>query len=112
MKSRKFYLFSYILLCIIFRQSLVSAQTTTPTPEVIPVNSSPEILKSAADLIHRGDLIEVDVVGSVEYDWRGTLNPEGFLNGIDYTENPIFALCRSEEEIAAEIAGALQISNV
>jgi protein involved in polysaccharide export with SLBB domain len=112
MKSRKFYLLSLVLLYIIFRQSLISAQTPTPTPEiVVPITSpqitalvtSTDIYKAETNLVHFGDLIDVDVVGSFEFDWRGTLNPEGFLNGIDLAENPIFALCRTEEEIAADI---------
>jgi len=106
MKSRKFYLLSLVLLCIILPQSFITAQTPTPTPETIAATNSSETNKIEANLIHSGDLIDVDVIGSVEYDWRGTLNPEGFLDGIDYTENPIFALCRSEEEIALEVAKA------
>lgn len=106
MKSRKFYLFTLILLCLIFQQGLVTAQMQTPTPEIIAVNNSPANSKVELDLIHPGDLIEVDVVGSVEYDWRGRLNPEGFLDGVDYAENPIFGLCRSEEEIASDVAKA------
>lgn len=76
---------------------------TTPTPEAA---ATPETPKVAADLIHPGDLIEVDVVGSTEYDWRGTINPEGFLDGVDFVENPIFALCRAEEDVAADVARA------
>jgi protein involved in polysaccharide export with SLBB domain len=106
MKGRKFYHLFYVLLCIVFMQSAVSAQTPIPTPETIAANTSPETLRSEANLIHLGDLIDVDVIGSVEYDWRGTPNPEGFLDGIDFIENPIFALCRSEDEIATEVAKA------
>jgi protein involved in polysaccharide export with SLBB domain len=57
-----------------------------------------------ADLIHLGDLVDVDVVGSFEYDWRGTLTPEGFLDGFDKLEEPVYALCRSEEDVAADVA--------
>ncbi len=49
-------------------------------------------------------MIDVDVIGSTEYDWRGPLNPEGFLNGISFVENPVYGLCRSEEEVAADVA--------
>ena len=104
MKSRKFYLFSYVLLCIILRQGSISAQT--PTPEIVPAENSSQINKTDANLVHFGDLVDVDVIGSIEYDWRGTLNPEGFLDGIDYAENPIYALCRSEEKIAEEVGKA------
>jgi protein involved in polysaccharide export with SLBB domain len=55
------------------------------------------------NLVHYGDLVDVDVVGSVDYDWRGTLTPEGFLDGFDLIPKQIYALCRTEAEIAAEI---------
>lgn len=60
--------------------------------------------KKTKNLIHFGDLIEVDVLGSTEFDWRGTLTPEGFLDGIDFVDEPIYALCQSEESVAAEVA--------
>ena len=56
-----------------------------------------------ADLVHFGDLIDIDVVGSFEFDWRGTLNPEGFLDGLNHVDSPVYALCRSESEIARSI---------
>jgi protein involved in polysaccharide export with SLBB domain len=56
-----------------------------------------------SDLIHLGDLVEVDVVGSYEYDWRGSLTPEGFLDGLDTIEEQIYALCRTEDAVAASI---------
>jgi len=59
---------------------------------------------AAANLIHFGDLIDVDVVGNIEYDWRGTLNPEGFLDSLPYSVEPIYGLCRTEDEIAADIS--------
>jgi protein involved in polysaccharide export with SLBB domain len=55
-------------------------------------------------LVHYGDLIDVDVVGGFEFDWRGTLTPEGNLDGITTFDEPVFALCRSEKELGAEIA--------
>lgn len=57
----------------------------------------------ARNLIHFGDLIDIDVIGSFEYDWRGGLTPEGFLDGLDIAEKPIYALCRSEDEVAADV---------
>ena len=102
MKSGKQYQISCILLCIFFLPKLFFAQT--PTPENISAHTPAEIAKIEAGLIHLGDLIEVDVIGSTEYDWRGALNPEGYLNGIDFVESPIYALCRSEEAVAADVA--------
>lgn len=55
-------------------------------------------------LIHFGDLIDVDVVGSTEYDWRGTITAEGFLDGIEFTEDSIYSLCQTENQVAEEIA--------
>lgn len=55
------------------------------------------------NLIHIGDLIDVDVVGSTEYDWRGNLTPEGFLDGLSFVEEPVFALCQTENAVAAAV---------
>ena len=94
------------MFCVLFLQNPIFAQTPTPTPESVSINTSSNNSIPPVNLIHFGDLIDVDVVGSLEYDWRGTLNPEGFLDGIDFIENPIFGLCRSEDEIAAAVAKA------
>lgn len=58
----------------------------------------------AGEKIHYGDLIDVDFIGSLEFDWRGRVTSEGFLDGLDRSEKPVFALCRTESEVAAEIA--------
>ena len=104
MKNDRQYYFSFIFLCVISIQLSILAQTATPTPEVNSVNVPLENRKSERELIHSGDLIDVDVVGSTEYDWRGTLNAEGFLNGINFTQNPIYGLCQTESDVAAKIA--------
>lgn len=77
----------------------------------IPVFSQETPTENAAfqidpekDLIHPGDTIDVDVVGSVEYDWRGTLTPEGYLNGLDFIDEPVFAQCKTEAEISEAVA--------
>jgi protein involved in polysaccharide export with SLBB domain len=85
----------YTFFCLLWLQGFVHAQTPQPTP----VNAENET-------IHFGDLIDVDVVGSAEYDWRGTITPEGFLSGIDFVDEPIYALCRTEEDIARQIEKA------
>jgi protein involved in polysaccharide export with SLBB domain len=90
MKFKKSFQLSFVLFCILLCETWVTAQT-------------PENFQSQEDLIHFGDLIDVDVLGSTEYDWRGRLTPEGFLDGIDYVEEPIFGLCRSEEAVAGDI---------
>ena len=60
-----------------------AALVPTPTPEIVVEPTPVSIPESEVNLIHSGDLIDVDVVGSIEYDWRGRLNPEGFLDGIE-----------------------------
>src|SRR5688572_24887431 len=89
-----------VSLCVFFWQNAISAQTPAATPDT-NTQSDTEL-----NLIHLGDEIDVDVLGSFEYDWRGTLTPEGFLNGLQRLENQVFGLCRSEEDVAAEIARA------
>jgi len=71
----------------------ISAQSSGSTTV-----DSPEI-----SLIHYGDLIDVDVVGSLEYDWRGTVDPEGFLDGFKPGNETIYGLCRSESAVAEDI---------
>ncbi len=100
MKHRKLY--QFIIFCSLLWQGAVAAQTSQT--EI----SSTENQTVRENLIHFGDLIDIDVIGSFEYDWRGRLTPEGFLNGLDFIEEPIFALCRSEEEVALQVAKGYQ----
>jgi len=79
-------------------QSLLFAQNPAPTATPEPP------IDAELNLIHLGDLIEVDVLGSFEYDWRGTLTPEGNLSGLNALEDSVFGLCRSEADVAQEIA--------
>lgn len=106
MKITKQSWFSYLFLFFL----PITVLTQTPTPTVVPQNNTENttgiIPTTEANLIHLGDVIEIDVIGSFEFDWRGTISPEGFLSGINLTEEPIYALCRSEEEIAAEVTRA------
>lgn len=84
-----------LFLALFILQGAISAQ-----------NPPSEVVNKTQNLIHPGDLIDVDFLGSFENDWRGTLTPEGFLNGLDLAEEPIFALCRSQEEVAEKIVQA------
>jgi protein involved in polysaccharide export with SLBB domain len=70
----------------------------------VPIETESIEKSNEEDLVHFGDLIDVDIVGSVDYDWRGTVNPEGFLSGINFVENPVNAICKTEKEIALEVA--------
>jgi polysaccharide export outer membrane protein len=56
-----------------------------------------------ADLVHYGDIVDVDLVGGFDVDWRGGLAPDGTLDGLQTFGDPILALCRSEEAIAGDI---------
>lgn len=58
---------------------------------------------AARERIHFGDLVDVDFVGSLEFDWRGGMNREGFLDGLERADKPVYALCRTEAEVAAAI---------
>src|SRR5687767_3145839 len=102
MKAGKICRIFVVFLCMFLWQNPLRAQNPTPTatPET---NTQSE---NELNLIHLGDLIDVDVLGSFEYDWRGTLNNEGFLAGLENLESQVFALCRSEEQLASEIAKA------
>jgi protein involved in polysaccharide export with SLBB domain len=102
MKAGKIWPILAVSFCIFFWQNAISAQT--PTPTATPETTAQT--EGELNLIHLGDEIDVDVLGSFDYDWRGTLNPEGFLNGLDALGNQVFGLCRSEEAVAVEIAKA------
>lgn len=106
MKIRNRFWFFYFFFVFLFLSGSIFAQAPTPVPTETPKPNSENDKKKVAesDLIHFGDLIDVDVVGSVEFDWRGTLTPEGFLNGLDFIENPVYGLCRSEEAVADDVA--------
>lgn len=60
----------------------------------------------STERIHLGDLVDIDVVGSTEFDWRGRLSPEGFVSGLRFTESPVYGLCRMPSEVAVEVAEA------
>ena len=57
------------------------------------------------DRIHHGDVIDIHIPGYLEFDWRGSINPEGFLDGYDRIAKPVFALCKSREDLAHDIDG-------
>lgn len=101
-----------------FSQSTETVPAPSPKPDIAlsataaPVTASNEVQPSTKpviapeDLIHFGDLVEIDVIGSVEYDWRGRINPEGFIPGLSFAAGPLFALCQNEEDIAQKVAAA------
>ena len=88
----------FSLVWLVFFSVCIHSQT--PVPSI-----TPQIPRNEADLIHFGDLIDVDFAGSLEYDWRGSLTSSGFLDGLDEF-SPIAGLCRSETDVATDIARA------
>lgn len=91
------------IICLLFFSLILHAQTDDEK-KTAETGAAISVADAAENLIHIGDLIDVDVVGSTEYDWRGTLSPEGFLDGMNFVEEPIFGLCRTEEAVAADVA--------
>ncbi len=88
-----------ILLFSIFLLSGISLNAQKTTDD-LPGNLSEN------DLIHSGDIIDVDIIGSSEFDWRGTLTPEGNLDGLNFTQSPVYALCKSVEDVGKEVAAS------
>ncbi len=87
--------FFVLLFLFLFPYSRTFAQSTSSL-----TNSD---IQYQSNLIHFGDVVDVDVVGSFEFDWRGTLTPEGFLNGLEKLGDQVYALCRNESDLAREI---------
>ena len=59
-----------------------------------------------AQLAHVGDVLDVDFVGTSEFDWRGPVDLSGVLSAFSTFGDPIHAACKSEEDIAAEVAAS------
>lgn len=59
--------------------------------------------RDVEDRIHVGDIVDVDVLGSFDFDWRGGLNPEGFLDNFNKIATPIHALCKTTDELSGAI---------
>ncbi|MEQ1644373.1 MAG: SLBB domain-containing protein [Pyrinomonadaceae bacterium] len=89
--------FLFLLLILFCLSAKGLSQEATPTATPVP----------SEDLVHFGDLIDVDVVGEFEFDWRGKLNSDGSLDGFASYGDPIAGVCRSVEGIAADVAKAL-----
>ncbi len=68
---------------------------------------SPRLRGVEVERIHLGDILEVDVLGSLEDDWVGGLNPEGELVGFPLLPEGVQALCKSPLELAEELRGLL-----
>src|SRR4051812_75482 len=93
------------------------AATPTPTPAVTPTppatqstpTPTPDATPQAkAYLIQIGDTLDVTVARRPELSWRGHVTGDGEIPALPYLKNPVRALCRTEQEIAAEIAKAYE----
>ena len=85
--------------------------SATPLPAESPtleISATPEVLTETVseDLIHFGDEIEIDLVGSSEFDWRGTVDSEGFFSQLPYVDVAVYAVCHSEKEIGNALSVA------
>lgn len=94
-----------IILCFLFSFVFLGGINAAIGQDTQP-SAKQEPQRTQDDLIHFGDVIDIDVVGGFEFDWRGTLTPEGYLDGLDGFNEPIYALCRSESQIATDVARA------
>ncbi len=116
--ARKVLSFGIVIVSLVlppgaFTQTVVKAagktESSQPSRRVKDEQSSSEIKpkqKDPDELIHFGDLVDVDVLGSVEYDWRGKVTPEGFLAGLPFTGDQISAICEDETSVANRIAAS------
>lgn len=101
MKSWKRFCLLYIFVCCIGSFQIIADAQTAP-PEPIQQTAAAQIAEE--NLIHAGDLVDVDIVGSTEFDWRGTLGADGFLSNVNFSDAPVYALCQTEETVAARVA--------
>ena len=69
----------------------------------IPTKKETQQKTKVNDFIHFGDLIDIDILGSVEYDWRGKITPEGFLTGANFSDEEIDAACHTIGNVARQI---------
>lgn len=88
----------FLLFCFSFSLWADVFGQHNPMPTPIP--------RSEEETAHFGDIIDVDIVGGFEFDWRGTLTPDGYLDGVDGFNEPVYGLCRTEAEISAGVAKA------
>jgi protein involved in polysaccharide export with SLBB domain len=60
------------------------------------------------DRIHLGDFIEIDVIGSIEDDWRGKIDDSGLISNYPLLDSPLDVLCRTIPEIERELVESLR----
>jgi len=118
-------IFAAILLGFATANSIIAQETSNPPaaspssaplqPAVLPSPNPPSESSPGSspgdsrtvdeeDLVHFGDVIDVDVVGSFEFDWHGTVNSDGYLAGLQNFGQPVLGLCRAPSQIAQDIS--------
>lgn len=94
-----------IVICAVLIAACAHALAQSGEPERARV-----VDDSFENLVHYGDVIDVDVLGSFEFDWRGGLTTDGHLDGMENLGEQIFALCRTETAIARDIEKVLGVT--
>jgi len=77
---------------------------------LLPFTAKSDSLPGHLDRIHIGDFIEIDVIGSIEDDWRGKIDDSGLISDYQLLQNPVSVLCRTTAEVADEITGQLRLT--
>ncbi len=90
----------FFIAAIMVLGTAIAGPAQPPAGEAGPLGAT----TAAQDRIHFGDVVDVDVVGSFEFDWRGGLTSDGYLDGLERARNPVSALCRTEDEVSAAVA--------
>lgn len=65
-------------------------------------------IATSQDKIRFGDIIDIDIDSGFEFDWRGSIDPEGNLEGITPYGDLLPAVCRTESELAALVQERLK----
>jgi protein involved in polysaccharide export with SLBB domain len=77
---------------------------------LLPVKAQSDSSPISEDRIHIGDFIEIDVIGSIEDDWRGKVDDSGTISDYQLLQSPVSVLCRTTAEVAAEITEQLRLT--
>lgn len=120
MQYFRFYQLTFILILLLFpiyitaqienlNLKLINESVTKPENSKDDSKSDLEAGKvfDEENLIHSGDLVDVDILGSTEFDWRGNITPEGFLSGLNFVET-INVRCLTADDLSAKIAEQYQ----
>lgn len=88
----------------VLRHVLLIAWLTLVSGHALGQAASPDVF---VNRIHVGDFVEIDVIGSIEDDWRGRVDESGYISDYQSIPNPIDVLCRTPAEVVAELTAML-----